>query len=782
MKSICRFILAAVLTFWNLQGTRAQDAQVTALNEYAKEDPGEKLFVHLSRTDLITGELLWFSIFQVDRQSHRPLNLSKVVYTELLDQSGKAVLQNRLFIDGGRGYGSFYLPANLQTGTYLFRAYTAWMKNMDPAYWFSQPVKILNTLRPSDGLTMPPVQQAPSMNFFPEGGNLVVGLPSRVAVHATDRFGSGVNVFGWVLEGKDTVSRFRSGRHGLGSFRLTPVAGKVYNVQFRSPAGQVQNAPLPAIQQQGITLSVTDSLGRLAIGIHSSVAEGSFPIVIHCRQDVRYAGRITVTNGQGWVMPELQHLPPGISQITVFNSDGQPVAERLWFRKPDVKTVSVEPNQRTYNVRSRALLTLGAVPFAARYSVSVFRADSLAPAADIVSNLLLTSDLKGEVENPEFYFSDDPQSKSLGDLLMMTHGWRRFSWPDVLADRKPVISHLPELNGHLLQGTLLDPDGKPVPGKTVFMSSPSRVIRLFTSLSDAAGKVRFDISPHNLGNRVIVQPDLTRDSLLRLQMDNPFSDRTTPWKPRPVQTFSSMASGLVERNVAMQVQDAFHEEETYFNYPAGELDSIPFYGKPTETYNLDDYVRFPEMEEVMREFVKGVWVRKRRDQFRLVVLDRLRNVSFTENPLTLLDGVPVPDINRLFSVDPAKVRQIDVLSRRYFLGPLKCSGIVSFTSYNGDLAGMQVDPRSVVIDHSQLERRREFHHTRYATVLSRENRIPDRRFLVLFNPAVVAATGLRAQLEFFTSDVEGTFFVVVEGLGEEGTPLHATTSFSVSRD
>ncbi len=761
----------------------AQDAEVKALRDYASVDPGEKLFVHLSRTDLITGELLWFSVFQADRQHHRPLDLSKVVYVELLGSGGVPVLQSKVFIEGGSGYGSFYLPASLQTGSYLFRAYTSWMKNTDPAFWFTQPVKVLNTLRPAENFPMPEILQAPSLEFFPEGGQLVEGLTSRVAFHSTDRYGSGIDIKGWVLDGKDTVARFKTIRHGLGSFSFRPIAGRVYNAQFRDSRGKVHPTSLPSVDPRGLVLTVRDTTaGKVSIGLQSKGAGESVRVVVHTRQQVGYSGKTWIASGSAKLVADAAAFPAGISHITVFNDAGQPLAERLVFRRPADAVVAVNPNQKAYNVRSRAQLTFSPATAATRYSISVFRADSIAPAADIVSHLLLTSDLKGAIESPAFYFSDDPLSQPLADLLMLTHGWRRFSWSDVTAGRKPVISFLPELNGHLIQGTLLDSAERPVPGKTVFMSSPSRIIRLFTAQSDAEGKVRFDISARDLGGRVIVQPDLARDSLLHLRMDDPFSAKAVSWKPVPVITHGTMAAGLVERNVAMQVQDAFHEDETYFNYPAGELDSIPFYGRPTESYDLDDYVRFSEMEEVMREFVKGVWVRKKRDRFRMVVTDGLRNLSFSDNPLTLLDGVPVPDINRLFSVDPAKIDRIDVLSRRYFLGPLKCSGIVSLTSYAGDLAGMQPDPRSVVIDYSSLEKQRQFHSPQYATVLSRESRIPDRRHLVLFNPDVRAAKGEKAIVEFFTSDVEGRFQVVVEGLSETGQPVHGVTVFTVSRD
>ena len=785
MKRSLVLFIGVVLTFLAVQPSslHAQDAEVKALQVYSSADPGEKLFAHLSRTDLITGELLWFSVFVADRQSHRPLDMSKVAYAELIGPGGATVLQSRVFLNGGAGYGSFYLPASLQSGEYLFRAYTAWMKNTDPAFWFNQPVTILNTLRPADNFPMPPVVQAPAVSFFPEGGHLVAGLESRLAFHATDRFGNGVAVKGWVLEGKDTVVRFASIKHGLGSFQFRPVAGSSYKAQVKDAIGRVTAVPLPAIRPEGIVLTVRDTTaGRLSIGLQGKLPGGSVSIVIHTRQQINYSGKVWLGSGRGGVVVDDSVFPPGITQITVFSGSGQPVAERLVFRKPADGVVNVTTNQRRYNVRSRAQLNFPASSEAARYAVSVFRADSIAPASDIVSYLLLTSDLKGKVEAPEFYLSDDPLSKPLADLLMLTHGWRRFDWNAVLAGSKPAISFLPEINGHLIQGTLLDSMEQAVPGKTVFMSSPSRIIRLFTSQSDALGKVRFDISARDLGNKVIIQPDLVRDSLLHIRMDDPFSVLTSPWKPRPVSTWGSMVSGLVERNVAMQVQDVFHEDETYFNYPAGVLDSIPFYGKATESYDLDDYVRFPEMEEIMREFVKGVWVRKKRDRFRLVVTDGLRNVSFTENPLTLLDGVPVPDINRLFTVDPVRIDKIEVLSRKYFLGPLKCSGIVSLSSYAGDLAGMQPDPRSVMIDYAALEKQRQFHSPQYVTVQSRESRIPDRRHLVLFNPEVRVAKGEKAVVEFFTSDVEGRFQVVVEGLSETGQPVHGVTVFTVSRD
>ena len=143
-RHIDKFILILSLVF---SGASAQLDPATALTKRAAADPGEKLFVHLSQHTLITGELLWFSVFVTDAQKHKPSVLSSVVYAELLGPGNKPVIKDKIMVQNGSGFGSFYLPASLQTGVYNFRAYTSWMKNAGPDFFFHQEITIVNTLR-----------------------------------------------------------------------------------------------------------------------------------------------------------------------------------------------------------------------------------------------------------------------------------------------------------------------------------------------------------------------------------------------------------------------------------------------------------------------------------------------------------------------------------------------------------------------------------------------------------------------------------------------------------
>jgi hypothetical protein len=230
----------------------------------------------------------------------------------------------------------------------------------------------------------------------------------------------------------------------------------------------------------------------------------------------------------------------------------------------------------------------------------------------------------------------------------------------------------------------------------------------------------------------------------------------------------------------MQVQDAYYEDETYFNYQSIENDSIPFYGSADETYLLDDYIRFPSLEEVMREYVKGVWVRKKNEEYRFIVIDKLRKEAFKENPLILLDGVPIFSVKNV-SIDPLKIKKLEVVTRKYFFGPSEFQGIVSLMTYTSDLAGLSLDPRSVSLNYEGLQNQREFYSPRYSNSNLRDSKMPDERHQLYWNPQINLIQDTPTPLDFYTSDVEGVFFIIIEGITNNGIPVYSSSSFKVSR-
>jgi hypothetical protein len=185
------------------------------------------------------------------------------------------------------------------------------------------------------------------------------------------------------------------------------------------------------------------------------------------------------------------------------------------------------------------------------------------------------------------------------------------------------------------------------------------------------------------------------------------------------------------------------------------------------------------MEEILREYVPGVMVRKRRDGFHFILLDHVTRGVFDEDPLILLDGIPVFDVDKIMAFDPLKVRKLEVLNRRYYMGVLSPPGVVSYTTYGGDLGGFQLDPRVVQIDYDGLQFQREFYSPSYESTRQRDSRLPDQRQLLFWAPAVITGKDGKQHLEFFTSDQAGDYEVVVEGMTNNGISGTGMTSFVV---
>jgi hypothetical protein len=195
----------------------------------AQEFPGlnnqplrEKVFAHTDKNFYLAGEILWFKLYDVSADSLKPIDLSNVAYVEILNANQKPVLQATVALDNGRGNGSFYLPSSITSGNYIFRAYTNWMKNFSADQYFQKDITIVNTLTK---LATPAKNDSNSyeVGFFPEGGDLVENIESKVGFKVTDQYGNSINCTGNIVDGNNkTIASFSTLKFGMGSFYFTP--------------------------------------------------------------------------------------------------------------------------------------------------------------------------------------------------------------------------------------------------------------------------------------------------------------------------------------------------------------------------------------------------------------------------------------------------------------------------------------------------------------------------------------------------------------------------------
>ncbi|AMR28408.1 hypothetical protein A0257_15795 [Hymenobacter psoromatis] len=778
-----RLVLATLLALAALPPAQAQSPAAPdslpgisrPFARYTRQALVEQLFVHLDRPAYAAGETMWLKIYAVDGTRHQPLALSKIAYVEVLNAQQQPVLQAKLALSRATGHGSLNLPADLPTGSYVVRAYTSWMRNFSPDYYFHCPVTIINTARPA-GLAAHPAAASYDVQFFPEGGQLVRGLRSRVGLRVVNPAGRGVAATGTVHDAQgQPVATFETLKFGLSNFDFTPLADASYTATVQLATGQVVKIPLPAARESGYVLHLADAdAGHLRLTVQaqgSTLPPGQVAVLAHAGQRIVASAHSALSGGVGEFVFDKNDLPDGITHFTLFDGAARPSAERLYFqrpRRPLALTVRAAP--ASYAPRARVAVQLVA-DAPAQASLAVYQLDSLAASspADITTYLALTSELKGTIEEPNYYLRDTSATgRAALDNLLLTQGWSRFRWNDVLDGRAPALPSLPELNGHFVRGRITDRvTGAPADGITTYLASPSRAIRFYNATSQYNGVVQFELHNFYGPTQLVFQTDYLRDSTYHLEIFSPFSTQFALGYTQPLALSPALAAALTQRHVQVQTQRTFLGRfENPYTQPAH--DTLAFYGRPDEQYLLDDYTRFPVLEEVMREYVPGVLVRKRKDGFHFLVVDKRNGLTFRNNPMVLLDGVPVFDINKIMAFNPLKIRKLDVVDGHYFHGPLTYDGIVSYTTYKGDLGGFPLPPQALLEEYEGVQGEREFFAPRYETAAQQQSRLPDFRNLLYWQPDIALAAGQPRTLSFYTSDQLGRYLVVAQGLAPDG--------------
>ncbi|MEO8860800.1 MAG: hypothetical protein ABI358_05220, partial [Ginsengibacter sp.] len=465
-----------------------------------------------------------------------------------------------------------------------------------------------------------------------------------------------------------------------------------------------------------------------------------------------------------------------------------PVCERLYFKRPaKAFQIKLDDLQQQYEPRKKVEINISSLdanglPVNADMSMAVYLMDSLQPEQkiNIVNYLWLTSELKGDIESPGYYFENSgAEVAKATDNLMLTQGWRRFKWEEVLKNKKPSFSFLPEHEGHIITGKISPKIANlQDSGVNVYLSVPGKNFKFSNSTSAVGGQVKFNVEKF-YGSRELVVQTNAADSNYRIIMDNPFSDEFNERTLEPLHLAPSLANNILLRSVSAQSLSIFNPEmENNFNLPV-TYDTTAFFGSPFKQYNLDAYTRFPTMEEVIREYVKEVHLKKRDKNFHFEVFNEPYLTYFDNDPLVLIDGVPVFNFNKIVDIDPLKIQKVDVVATKFFQGNHEYDGIVSFATYNGDLDSYQLDPNSLVVEYDGLQLHREFYSPQYDSDKKLLSRKPDYRNVLYWSPDLTTKAS-EQHVSFYTSDIPGKYIVLVQGISDSGSVGFSTASFTVT--
>ncbi len=446
-KLICFLLLAAGFTT-----SRAQQVFDSLLNISASKYPQEKIYMQLDKPYYNTGETIWFKAYITGESG--PVTISKTMYAELVNGNG-TILQRKTMPILQSGAASHFDLADSNYNSKLYiRAYTSWMLNFDSSLLYMKPVTVVNA-KPAAKKT--PAAKSFTLSLFPEGGDLVENINCVVAFKTNDQEGNPFPVAGNIADSKGKViCPFTSLHDGMGFFSITALPGEKYKAVWKDKTGATHETFLPAAKTTGVTLHVTNNGGQVSYSITRPEAADdvfkSYAVVAQMHQQIMYAAKLNMQRKLQVTAPIVtDSMPDGVMQITVFNAAQVPVAERVVFVNNNNYYFATDLHAVEKNITKHGKNVLQ-VDVGGNYlsNLSIAVTDAAFDAVgnnkeSIFSELLLSSDLKGYVYNPAYYFSSDEDSvKQHLDLVMMTNGWRRFKWEDLLAGKWPATVHQPD--------------------------------------------------------------------------------------------------------------------------------------------------------------------------------------------------------------------------------------------------------------------------------------------------------------------------------------------------
>lgn len=748
--------------------------------------PNEKIVLITDRESYASGEIMWYTIFNLDPVSDTAINLSKVGYVEILDNTNQPVLQAKIVLDHGKGKGSFSIPTDLKTGYYTLRGYTNWMKNFSPEFYFEKNISITNLLR-NESLTIN-TKREPIVNISTEGGSFLANVKSNIAIQVSDSSGAPLNYQGWLTgNNNDSLVNFAPNNNGLSILGFTPSAGQKYFAIFSLDDGTKITRALPDVLSSGTTLSIKDTIqNKLLVTINSSNAGDVFYLAVHDRNNIEYADKIVTNDGVANVPIDKNNLTNGVKNIVLFNEKVHALNERMIIVEKDLFSITASSDKKLYSKRQKVILDFrankfypNAMPF--NVSLAVYRLDTPVTNSGIesVNDVIGSDDLRNRLLYNRFT-SSISETDELNNMLL-TLKWKWFNWNDSSYLKPGGIKYLPEYEGHIVSANLVDQKTRVrVPNTVGYLSVPGKAFHFYTSRSNSDGSINFFTKDLYGDNLIIAQGEPTANGNSSISILSPFSQEYSSGIKPAYAISAKLSAQQLQRSINVQLQKNFAYNKIVTD-PVIIKDSLPFFGRETIQYALDDYVRFPTMEEVLREYVEELNVKKKKNEFSLAMVTRDPDgLAIIKHPAIFIDGVPVFDSgNKITHYDPLKIKTIKVLTDRYYYGPATFEGIASFTTYKGDLDGFMPDPNATVIDYPGLQLSRRFYSPVYETVAQQTSRIPDFRDLLFWNDDASLSDDGKGSVNFYTSDQTGTYKVVITALTKDGSIAETTLTFNV---
>lgn len=774
------------------------DSSVSRYNYY---NPVEKVYLHTDRNLFSSGENLWYKAYTVLGEHYQFSLASKVIHVDLIGPNTEILVSQTHQLIDGKANGSIALPKNLTSGNYQLRAYTNWMRNFDDNFFFTKTLKVVG----AKDMPLPAknISDTIDLQFFPEGGHAVAGLMGQVAFKAIGSDGLDRKIRGYLKDSQGkTLINLNTVTRGIGIFSLQPKLGENYTVILDNGS----EYPFPKIMGQGFTMSINNT-GQKKIKVKIQTTErmkdDPFYIIGHINNKKYFHGKFEFENQEtiSFEIPK-NGIPSGILSLSLFDQNKKPWCERVVFiNNQDELGINTNIAIEKISKRNEIVVHLNVTdsegkPVSTELSLSITDAGQVVKnpySGNILTHFLLQSDIKGHISNPGLLFKDQNRSTLYTlDLVMLTHGWRKFPWQEIqegiLQSKKfdfekgltitgkakgdfnkllknvdlNVIAKSGDIVGMLSAKT--DRDGKFLIPDFNFIGTTRIVFNAINST-----KKPMDVKVTLDGNRISVPPSHFKSPLI---ID----------KSKEATTYADYSSTRKNMRLLYDSQNVTELEEVVVTEKAGRKIDLAISSTLGQT--ADATLRTEDTNESALNLVdyvgrfNGVTVFGSMPNYQVRIRD-------SGTPLWVLNGVPIskggaqnPGVAeslvaatvplQIATMGISDVERVELLKgpAAAIWGSRGANGVFLVYTKRGGGSELKLSPEFDIMGHAT---EREFYSPNYSIKLDRHS-LPDYRTTLYWNPSFRTDNNGNARLLFYNSDNAQKIQLSIEGLSDGGKP------------
>ncbi|MEH0155570.1 MG2 domain-containing protein [Limibacter armeniacum] len=727
-----------------------------------------------------------------------PLANTEVSFTYQLNGEPQAK-QTAMTNKEGKVKLTFRLPTDLTTNDGLLNAQIGFEGSVE-AISRSIPI-VLNDI---------------DLQFFPEGGNAVAGVKGKVAFKALNEFGKPADIKGVLMDGEGNVlTSFESFHQGMGAFEWLPKEGEDYYAKITQPKGINKKYTMPSVMDEGFSLAVKQGEKQTLKVVYHSPSDTDVHLLVRHAGLICHSETYQANKGENEAYVLLKQMPTGVLQVTLLEKDGKPQAERLYFNKGDGQLqISMETDKAQYAPREEITLKVKTTdatgkPIPASLSLAVVD-DKLLTVADdkqhnILSWLLMGSELKGDIEEPSFYFDPkEPKAEKALEYVMLTHGWRRYTWDDIL-DEKHEFKYSAEKEGVVAGQVINTKSQKPL----------ETTVQLF----EMGGKRRtLKISTDKQGRFMFVGVNPSLDINILAELPKGVKEQDVMIKL----TEEGIVEEIEELNSKLEIEQALPQQilitkKEMADEPQAELDKVaaenkvmamPALQMQEDVSNLEEVIvigygtqrkkgltncvvevmaddlngNIQDVGSVVQGQVAGVSITQAGNAS-IIRVRGSSTVGFQNEPLYVVDGLPVAS-NQLYGISPDEINSVSVIKggeATALYGSRAVGGVIIINTKN-ELYGRNIKVGTrYALAYMKAGRKlsavKEFYMPKYTKTDTPPERT-DFRETIMWIPNLKTGNEGTAEVKFYNSDAVTTFRAIAEGIGAYGNVGRQSHTFS----